>query len=420
MLLDAGMNPSHKLVAEMNKYVLHKVVNQRQVDVLRRLLLYNLSVDVEKEDGTTPLHCIRSWSDTEIIRLLVYRGADVDHRNIYRSGLLDRCVGSEQLEVARLLVRLGADPDARLDYCSGTPLHLDCKYSSLEMVDMLIKEGSTMGTDAGLMGTIFQAACQRSDSARVALLEYLFNAPGFDPTKSSRHWGSNLATACLLTDIEIVKRLVELKVEINEEDILGRRPIHFALYKELKLVEYLCVNGADIFDLDLMERNALHFAVASGRLDVVKYTIDINPDFVHAGDCDGWTPIFWAVRECLYWETETNQRGAIIEELIARGASITIQAQGLDRQWTPLELARYYDLSYDITKLLIPTPEAAQQSEEASAWARIPSAPDSDFVVEKRSEGIPGYCDICLFVSGTSSIEGLPLSRSTANKCALF
>ncbi|KAL3454564.1 ankyrin repeat-containing domain protein [Aspergillus insuetus] len=212
---------------------------------------------------------------------------------------------------------------------------------------MLIKEGSTMGTHAGIMGTVFQAACQRKDSARGAVLEYLLNAPGFDPTKSSRYWGSNLATACHLTDIEIVKRLVELKVDINEEDILGRRPIHFALYRELELVEYLCANGAEIFDLDLMERNALHFAVASGRLDVVKYTLDVNPDFVHAGDC------------------------AIIEELIARGASITIQAQGLDRQWTPFELARYYDLSYEITKLLIPTPEAAQQSEYASAWARI-------------------------------------------------
>jgi ankyrin repeat protein len=335
MLLDAGMNPSHKLVAETNKYVLHKVVKQRQVDVLRRLLLYNLSVNVE-EDGDTPLHCIRSWSDTEIIRLLVYRGADVDHRNSYKSGLLDRCVRYEQLEMARLLVQLGADPDARLKYYSGTPMHLACYQSSVEMIDMLVKEGSTMGTHAGSMGAIFQAACQRKDSARGVVLEYLLNAPGFDPTKSNRHWGSNLATACLLTDIGIVKRLVELKVDINEEDILGRRPIHFALYKELELVEYLCVNGADIFDLDLMERNALHFAVASGRLDVVKYTLDVNPDFVHAADCDGLTPIFWAVRECLYWDTETNQRGAIIEELIARGASITIQTQGLDRQWTPL------------------------------------------------------------------------------------
>jgi hypothetical protein len=202
------------------------------------------------------------------------------------------------------------------------------------------------------------------------------------------------------------------KRSLREEDILGRRPIHFALYKELELVEYLCAKGADIFDLDLMERNALHFAVASGRLDVVKYTLDINPDFVHAGDCDGWTPTFWAVRECLYWDTETNQRGAIIEELIARGASITIQAQGLDRQWTAFELARYYDLSYDITKLLIPTPQAAQQSEYASAWARILSAPDSDFVVAKRYEVLQGYCDICLFVSGTPPVEGSRLRHS--------
>jgi hypothetical protein len=280
------------------------------------------------------------------------------------------------------------------------------------MIDMLVKEGSTMGTHAGIMGTIFQAACQRKDSARGAVLEYLLNAPGFDPTKSSRHWDSNLATACLLTDIGIVKRLVELKVDINEEDILGRRPIHFALYKELELVEYLCANGTDIFDLDLMERNALHFAVASSRLDVVKYTLDLNPDFVHAADCDGWTPIFWTVRECLYWDTETTQRGAIIEELIARGASITIQAQGLDRQWTPFELARYYDLSYDITKLLIPTPQAAQQSEYASAWARILSALDSDFVVAKRYEVLHGYCDICLFVSGTSPVKGSRLRHS--------
>ncbi|KAL2834047.1 ankyrin repeat-containing domain protein [Aspergillus pseudoustus] len=370
MLLDAGITPRHRDAIEANKLILHEIVRLNHVDILRRLLLYNLPINAKDAAGNTPLNCITTSTNPEIIRLLIQRGAYIDYKDNVGLTPLAWRVTLDDWEKAKLFLQLGACPDAQLSYMSGTPLHLACNIGSLEMIEALFLEDFRMSGDAGIMGTIFQAACQRVDESRGSahvVLEYLLEGPKFDPTMSSRHRGSNLSTACFFTDLQIVKRLVELKVSINKEDILGRRPVHFVLYKGLELVEYLSTKGADFSATDLMKRNVLHFGVASGRLELVTYILDRNPDFVHREDCDGWTPFFWAVRECLLWGTESNQRGAITEALIVRGASIPTQAQGIDRQWTPYELARYYTLSGDIIKALAPTREAAQKSDYAAA-----------------------------------------------------
>ena len=289
MLLDGGMDPCHEAVMEINKLQLHKCVESNRVELLQRLLLYNFLIDQKDTHGRTPLNCIGPESDIAILRLLVHRGATVNTADNEGKTPLSKMVRSNDVQKAEFLVSKGANPNACIGCRYGTPLHLACRRSSLEMIRMLIDRGAdTDNVHEGGMGTIFQAACQRANGTndeRLAVLAYLLNTGKVDKKQSSRRWGNNLNTACLMADMEIMKLLINSGVDVNGEDRLGRRPIHFALYQTLVKVEYLRGKGADLFAKDVMQRNALHFAVASGRLDIVKYVLKEKPELVNEGDC---------------------------------------------------------------------------------------------------------------------------------------
>jgi ankyrin repeat protein len=397
MLLDAGMDPCHEAVMEINKLQLHVCVESNRVELLQRLLLYNFLIDQKDKHGRTSLNCIGPESDIAILRLLVHRGATVNTADNEEETPLSKMVRSNDVQKAEFLISKGANPHARIGWF-GTPLHLACRLSSLEMIRMLIDRGAdTDNVHEGDMGTIFQAACQRDNGTNdenLAVLAYLLNTGKVDKKQSSRRWGNNLNTACLVADMKIMKLLINSGVDVNGEDRLGRRPIHFALYRTLEQVEYLRGRGADLFAKDVMQRNALHFAVASGRLDIVKYVLNEKPELVNEGDCDEWTPLFWAVREHLYWGTETAERHAIIKELKAHKAKIMIQGEGVDKRWTPYELARYYNLNDEIVKELTPNQKKVEKSNNVALWQRILDTP-----TQKATPDRAGFCDVCLMVS---------------------
>ncbi|PIG83673.1 hypothetical protein AARAC_011091 [Aspergillus arachidicola] len=98
---------------------------------------------------------------------------------------------------------------------------------------------------------------------------------------SSEVWGSNLSTACLTANIDIVKMLLDRGARLDVADEYGRRPIHFALYRTLELVKFLRSRGAELFVEDSMQRNALQFAIVlvASFIFSCKYDDDEdNPD----------------------------------------------------------------------------------------------------------------------------------------------
>ena len=112
---------------------------------------------------------------------------------------------------------------------------------------------------------------------------------------------------------------------------------------------------------------------------------------------DEWTPLFWAVREHHFWGSETAERHAIIKELQAHKAKIMIQGEGVDKRWTPYELARYYNLNDEIVKELTPSlnGKKAEKSNDVALWQRILDTPTQKATPDKTG----GFCDVCLMVS---------------------
>ncbi|WXC53760.1 hypothetical protein QX201_013403 [Fusarium graminearum] len=173
--------------------------------------------------------------------------------------------------------------------------------------------------------------------------------------------------------------------------------MHFALYRATTCINTLLQANAILETVDLMERNALHFAVVSGRLDVVTLVLNKHPNYIHQTGIDGCSPLMWAVRICGRWGTQEDERTKIISELIARGANPHISGEGLYRKWTACDLAYYYGHGRDVIDLLEPKDELVQPGE----------LQDKDLDNQRAAKKIEySYCDACLLdpsLDGSSS-----------------
>jgi ankyrin repeat protein len=268
------------------------------------------------------------------------------------------------------------------------------------MVRLLREKGADTEILTHEDSTLFQCACQNTTDAQPGIISYLLENDLADVLETSRLWGTNLNLACLMMDPTVINVLIQRGADVNAIDAMGRRPIHFALYRTLENVHALCRrddgNNVDLSTPDIMGRTTLHFAVVSGRLEIVQFVIERLPGSSKHKDRDGWTPLFWAVREVFKWDTRSSERANIIEELIRDGAKVVDIAEGIGRRWTPHALARYYELGEDTLKLIAPTDDQLAKSniDHGQFWDIEETSID-----QTARNRVSAYCDACLFVS---------------------
>lgn len=94
-------------------------------------------------DGFQPLGLASFFGHTEIVRLLLERGADFGSAS--KNGLsvtpLNSAAAGKHTEIARMLLENGADPNFR--QAEGfTPLHAASQNGQREMVELLLKYGA--------------------------------------------------------------------------------------------------------------------------------------------------------------------------------------------------------------------------------------------------------------------------------------
>ncbi|CAD6444526.1 dbd5b000-593c-4a48-8067-d156caf8cf24 [Sclerotinia trifoliorum] len=348
LLLEAGANINHQVYHSLSPLHYGCLDPSLPDEHLRAILEYRPYLNILDDDGCTALHCIFAITPLSRIKLLVNAGADIEIRN-------------------KSLV---------------TPLGIAIQCRNVDAVEYLLSKNTQVNLTGGpFVGALsmacffllYKAVCARSKTAdddQLPMVSYLLDDAKANINASAGWMGYALNMACLYGDSSLVKLLLNKGAQSDVVDLMGRRPIHLAalctidhwnLLAEDKLLE----------TEDQLKRIPLHYAVASGRVDLTKAVLErsiavLGPTVVNYPDCDNWTPIMWAARTCVEWGTTTNEQPEIIKLLLSNGANLWVKGDGLDRAWSPLRAARYYGAPEEVIELL--TTKAGARSLNGEKW----------------------------------------------------
>jgi ankyrin repeat protein len=143
---------------------------------------------------------------------------------------------------------------------------------------------------------------------------------------------SPLHFACSVGNLKIIELLIKNGADVNASGSMRKRPLHCA-GNRLQVIKLLMKNGAKIEATDHEGCTALHREAWWGHVDAVKLLSEYGAN-IDARDVNGWTPLFYVshVRE--------PGQEEVAALLIARGASVAAE-DGYAQ--TPLHIAAQWN-----------------------------------------------------------------------------
>jgi len=108
---------------------------------IKRLIEKGADVHSKKRDGTTLLHLAVGGDNTELAKFLIDSGAKVNVKKRNGETPLHLAV-FRNIELAKLLIDSGADVNAKEDRYGRTSLHLAVAWNKIEIAKLLIDSGA--------------------------------------------------------------------------------------------------------------------------------------------------------------------------------------------------------------------------------------------------------------------------------------
>lgn len=231
-LLESGVDPNQRFKGGWRS--LHVAAFNNDVTATRLLLSKGASVDSRSDSGQTPLHDAAERGGVELVKLLLDHGADrsIADKNGRRpvhfaaknpssevrtlldtgsaadkeiapvdlAGRLLEAVRREKVDEVNALLKAGADPNWKA--WRTTPLHHACRFSMLNIVQLLVAHGANPNRADEHGWTALHCAAQRTSGydygAKKSITELLLKARadtrvqangGFTPVDIAREHG---------------------------------------------------------------------------------------------------------------------------------------------------------------------------------------------------------------------------------------
>ncbi|KAG7286709.1 hypothetical protein NEMBOFW57_009020 [Staphylotrichum longicolle] len=298
-------------VDEHGRGRLHAIQETTPVSIVQGLVEANAPIDIQDEEGHTPLSVAVSKDNELVARYLVKQGARVNRFSPLFGSILHLAVSRGNLDMARFLVDSGADLDT-VDPAYGESL----LYTALGIEDH----------------TKLKAMVRYLvDDARAPI-----NRPGGAQFSYPIIRAAHLAIHYPSTGTDILKFLIRRNAQLEVSDSQGRRAVHIACASSgSDTFKALVGAGANVDVKDALGRMPIHFAASQPYGACFEYLLDTFKETdINAADSDKWTPLMWAARS-----------GAIstLSTLVERNADVWTRGYGSDGSvaWSALKLLNF-------------------------------------------------------------------------------
>ena len=317
-LLHAGANAEQSDISGVTP--LWSAVEANNLDAARLLIDAGANPN-EMVHGYTPLMLAAHNKYSDMVKLLLVRGADVD-------------VLSDGVEVGYNALYFAVELrhwEQKSGWQSATPLGRVSKYydgsnganaiflldQQQKVVDILLAAGSDPDATQGEWTALTRAARQGADAA---VVEALLLA-GANPNLKSREDYSPLYLAAGWNRAAQVDVLLALGADV---DLGNDNDNETAIYNaanngHLEPVKSLLAAGADVNIADGKGFTALYLASYDGYTEVVQYLIAAGANMDTRSGKGGWSPLHTAA--------DKGKEG-VVRELIAAGADVNFRSSG--------------------------------------------------------------------------------------------
>ena len=296
VLLSAKANPNAK-EANAGQTALMWAITQRQSAVVEELLRGGADVRLGSKNGFSPLMFAAQKDDTDIARILLKAGADVNETQPkWALTPLIIAAAMGHTKTVELLLDNGANPNA-IDSRGYSSLHLVVRDSDygidpkgkdeiVKIVTALLAHGAKPDVQLKLEKAAYTAnevslqgatpLVLASEVNNVEVVKLLLQA-GADPRIATEQGTTALILAAgggtdiqrmrspdeRAAAIETVKLLLEHGSEVNAAGQYGWTALHAAAYQGLNdVIEYLVKKGAKINDMDAFGQTPLSISLA--------------------------------------------------------------------------------------------------------------------------------------------------------------
>jgi ankyrin repeat protein len=270
-------------------------------------------VEVRNDSLNTPLYNASVCGNKELIEIILGYGADINAKTKSFDSVLSAmtplawALFTSDTDVVKLLIQKGADPNEKSWY-GITPLEWAMTGKGVEdqkIVGMLISAGAKVN---GRESRAMYAAISHD---KISMVEYLLDK-GADVNSMDSTGSRPLEDAVSYGRLDIAKLLISRGADVNAKGKLDRTPLHNALINgNLEIIEYLVSKGADINAGGRDGETPLDYALVHSR-DLLK-TLDALGVDITARMSRGETALFYA-----------NERSTA-EYLIERGISVKVR-----------------------------------------------------------------------------------------------
>ena len=292
VLIDAGADIEIK--NNSGRSPLHTACESGALDVVKMLVEAGAGVRVANAEGATCLNLAAIFRHTETVRYLVgLPEVDVNHRDeANETALYCAARNSHTTDMVRVLIDAGADID--IDNSDGRwPLHNACISGALDNVKMLVRAGAGVCvTDNGGRTCLSLAA----EWGHTDTVRYLVGLPEVEINYGSAVNYTALHCAVQKTCTDVVRVLIDAGADIEIKNNDGRSPLHCA-FEVLDNVKMLVEAGAGVNVTDNVGDTCLTLAAYFGHTETVRYLVGLPEVDVNHRDGDNKTALHCAVGE---------------------------------------------------------------------------------------------------------------------------
>lgn len=360
-LLNAGAD-----IHAGNDYIFYTAIRTKNLDIIKYLL--KAGINIRKQDDF--LACAVETGDIEIVKFLYKKGAskkDTKDKALYaalglKEGILEKEYRYEEylycpekynrkfdFEMLNFLVDAGADINIKNNYL----LFIAVRYKNMELAKTLLDKGTWIESRDGyivrqngvkdyldIVKFMVEAGFDVNILLKYALekkhvetVKYLLDcganiyeevkAYDFGEETDGKHmdgsFKGNVSLRCpLMTiikkgDMELIKYLVEMGVDVHANDYLAFRLA--VKNNQVELAKYLLSIGADVH---VRNEYALYYAIENGYNEIVNVLLDAGAD---PNDIDPYI-LYPAIKDEKY---------DLIDSLVGNGVNLHDDNEGLLR-----------------------------------------------------------------------------------------